>query len=174
MNFKINLWTLLFFLAAGALSYVYLYEKDNPPLCKINEDTGVIGSDTAIGGIMAFESYLDSIFVKDSVLHTKSTSFDIPMDSIPQENRKVKYFRITKPCELGRILSEASDVDSVFAYLTLTENTEYVNHSKGGVQGMIDLVFKVKTNHKKGESNADEYGFKYYDFTNPCKPLCGK
>ncbi len=181
MNFKINLWTLLFVIALGALYYTNNMNKNVSapfPICNYADMTtdslpGSIRAETALGKIAAYEAYIDSVMVLDKsddiFTNADKKDYNIPLDSIPQGNRKVEYFRITQPCELGWILSEAADSNAVFAYLSLEPNPEY----KNGVEGMIDLIFKVKTGDSPGNF-VDQNGFKYFDFTNPCKPLCAE
>lgn len=176
MNFKINLWTLLFFIAVGAFIYKGGMVKEEPlvpaSICTFDKVEGQISVVEGKGRLEAFKTYIESVEVENKKKLPGKNPYELPLDSIPQENRKVEWFKINEPCELGSILSlaQASGTDSIYASLAI--NREYPDDPLRE-QGMIDLVFKVKTTEPKGTPYVDNNGYRYYDFTSPCEPLCG-
>ena len=182
MNFKINLWTLLFVLALGALIYLNFLQKDSnlpggrfpPPIVPQAPRAGLLKVDTAMKKINAFREYLKAIEITDTTTKVKSKEDlhsvnqpEFAPSKVPDVNRKVYQFRVTQSKQLDSIRHFATEDTLVYALLALGWNPE----KKIGEEAMIDLVFRVRTNEDSSQY-VDACGYRYYDFTNPCPPLC--
>lgn len=156
MNFKFNIWTILFLIASGLLAWrwngapaeagpaaagkrsVTLVENTPCTPTEINSQTGQ-------SRINAYQTNWAPHYNADTAAYYRVG------------NPNVRYFKLA-PCELQQMLAFGSNDAEVFAELALNPAG-----TKEGVD-TIDLIFKV--------FNPSTQVVKYYDFTEPCPPMC--
>lgn len=153
MNAKFNLWTLLF--GASAAWNVYTATQSNAPT-SAKEPAKVT---------TMFDASL--VCPVDSVSYSKGSSatslysqkgFAIGSNTAIAINPDVNQFILPK-CELLQMLNYTGAKDSIVAQLAINAA------SNPRERDTIDLYFKVINPQNQ---------VRYYDFTEPCPPLCPK
>lgn len=157
MNWKFNYWTLLT-LAFGVLLGYQNFIAPKPAST----------SPQALAQEKSKPDWLPchSNVIPDSVGQKRASNYKtkwadkqpVSLQS-PVCNANIRTFLLAK-CELLQMLNETGARDSVFATLALNPG----NGTISGQKDTIDLIFRVF---------SDATHSKYYDFSNPCPPLCG-
>ena len=145
MNWSINAWTYLFAITAGVLGYTQFTKKTET---KSPEPVMAVA-----------QCHADSITQNKGTTNTnsfRSSGLTLQGGSSQLVNANVRSFTLPK-CELAQMLSFTGTTDSVVAELAL------VPGSNG--RDTVDLYFRV--------TNSDG-SYRYYDYSNPCPPICGK
>jgi len=171
MNFKLNAWTLLFALAAGALLF-NMYGKGTTDVAVEGDKCDGVTLDT-IKTLDALEMRLGFLEYQDDSLFR---AYEASAKAMGIVNPEVHSFHIPR-CELDQMVAKFPGGD-VTAYLTLKD--------VGNGKRQIDLIFsdKEKTSNvveldkevlaaKGGDLAALGGGAgSYWDFTKPCPDSC--
>lgn len=158
MNLKPNLWTLLFALAAAALVYVVTSNGSSAPATtdtqasseasEVNPLVGdTINWHIAKARIEAYKQRVIPQIKKDHV-----------SDSSGVVNADVRWFRLRQ--DEVKFMAESFDGEYVYAMMNIIGNT--------GKTDTVDVLF---TNVAPKPDGTLLPG-RYYDFTQPCPPLC--
>ena len=155
MNFKINFWTLLFLITAGALIYGCFFKPAPNDRDKILPG---LGTDYVID-TTSFQTWYKQYreeylrFVVDSLPYLK--------DSIGVHTMEVKYFEMNAE-ELKQIYEHQTN-PFVHARIFIIP---VIKEGKNNTIDTLDLVFHI------ADINPQFDHSRFYDFTNPCPPLC--
>lgn len=159
MNFKLNLWTLLFLFALGALAYFYVKTKSIEDLDKILKIKNAY-SITKDDFIKEKQQYCDRYVsvVRDPAL---GLTKKVGVDTMGITAYKLKQY------ELEVMYNYFVSIDNtphkkpmVYVYPIIKDSTVNGNVLKSE----FDLVFLIRT-----EDGTEE---DFFDFTEPCPPVC--
>jgi hypothetical protein len=152
MNAKFNLWTLLF--GASAAWNIYTATQSKATVATVEPSTATTTLNAS--STCPVDSVPYSKGVSATSLYT-TKGFAIGSNTDIAINPDVNQFILPK-CELAEMLSFTGPKDSIVAQLA-------INTARAGGRDTIDLYFKVINSQNQ---------VRYYDFTQPCPPMCPK
>jgi len=164
MNLKLNLWTLLFVLAVGALAFVLIESKsinNLDKILKIRQAYSITKSDFITEKDNYCNRYVSA--VRNPALNLKNI---VGVDTMGITAYTLREYELDVMYNYYNSIDNSTKKPKVYVYPIIKDYNTFDPSIQDSVpHSEFDLVFLIRS--KNGHSEE------FFDFTEPCPPVCG-